>query len=155
MEKFIEYLEEANKITKTADHMLYVTFPLVKDKKILIKILKELKKATAYCINSILQYEYLLRRISLYKDPQMNFRTFLIKCAPLYKLSKQEVQEIQEIFLLIKNHEQSAMEFTRGEKLVIITENETKTLEIKQIKKFINLNKKLIEKTQNRILRKV
>ena len=43
MEKFIEYLAEAERIIKTADHLIYMTFPLVKDKKLLLKILSETK----------------------------------------------------------------------------------------------------------------
>ena len=41
MEKFLENLQEAHKIIQTLDHMMYVTFPLIKDKNILHKQLDD------------------------------------------------------------------------------------------------------------------
>ena len=70
MEKFLENLQEAENIIQTIDHMVYVTFPLIQDKKLLLKIILETKTAIANCINSILQYEYLYKRIRLYKEPK-------------------------------------------------------------------------------------
>ncbi len=154
MIKPIEYLDEAEKITRAVDHLIYITFTLVKDKKILIKSLTEIKKAIAYSINAILQYEYLIKKITIYKDPELNFKTFIQKCAKDYELTPEEIKKIQEIFLLIKNHKQSSMEFTRNEKLVIITDWETKTVNIEKIKEFLSLSKKLIQNTRNKILEK-
>ena len=68
MERFLEYIQEAEKIIQTVDHMAYITFPLIKDKKLLLKILLETKIAVANCINSILQHEYIYKRITLYKN---------------------------------------------------------------------------------------
>ena len=53
-----------------------MTFPLVKDKKLLLKILLELKKGLAHIINAILQYEYLYKRIRLSQDSKSNFNVF-------------------------------------------------------------------------------
>ena len=40
-EKFIESLDKAVAILKTADHMLYMTYPLIREKRLLLKILNE------------------------------------------------------------------------------------------------------------------
>ena len=74
MEKFLENLEKAKNITFTADHLIYVTYPLLKDKKLLLKILLETKNAIIYSLNAILQYEYLFKRIKLNTDPKINFK---------------------------------------------------------------------------------
>ncbi|MBT3405412.1 hypothetical protein HN832_01330 [archaeon] len=153
--KFIEYLQEANRITRTVDHLLYVTYPLIQDKKILIKILTELKKSTAFCINSILQYEYLLKRIPLYKDPKMNFKNFINKCAPRYQMSSIENQKITELFQIIENHKQSSMEFKKNNQLIILTETSQKIIKIETIKEFLQINKKLIENIKTQILDKI
>jgi len=81
MEKFLEYIQEAEKIIQTVDHMVYITFPLIKDKRLLLKILLETKIAISNCINSILQHEYIYKRIVLYKNAKTNFRTFNEKCS--------------------------------------------------------------------------
>jgi len=43
MEKFLENIYVAEKSLRTVDHMVYVTFPLIKDKRLLLKIIQELK----------------------------------------------------------------------------------------------------------------
>ena len=156
MEKFIEYLAEAERIIKTADHLIYMTFPLVKDKKLLLKILSETKIVITNCINSILQYEYLYKRIKLYKDPKTNFRTFREKCAPRYKITKEEIKIIIELFEIVENHKQSPFEFVKNEKIIILSENlEQKTLTIEKTKEFLLLAKNILKKSKEIILRKI
>lgn len=153
-ENFLEKLKEAERILKTADHMAYVSFPLIKDKNILIKILSQTKTVITNCINSILQYEYLYKRIKLYKDTKANLKTFEEKCSPRYKISKEEINLIKELFDINDRHKKSQMEFMRHEKIVIISENlETKSITIDKIKIFITLAKNILKKTRVNILR--
>ena len=91
MEKFLENLASAEKTLQTAVHMIYVTFPLIKDKRLILKVIQETKNALTDCINSILQYEYIYKRINLYNDSKSNFKTFSEKCAPRYNITKQEL----------------------------------------------------------------
>lgn len=151
MQKFIEYLEEADRITRAMDHMLYVTFPLVKDKRILLRILMELKRATAYCINSILQYEYIFKRVKLNEDPKINLNTFFNKCSSYYELAPVHIQKIRELFSIVREHNSSSMEFTRNEKLVIIVNGEAKIVELEKIKDFLVNTKCLIEKAKGKM----
>ncbi len=152
MEKFLENLQEAQKTIQTIDHMIYVTFPLIRDKKILIKIITEIKNAIMNCINSILQYEYLYKRINLYKNSKTNFRIFIKKCCPYYKITQKEIDLIIELFELIEKHKQSATEFVREEKVVILSENlKTETITIEKIKEFFNLSKEIMKKTLAKI----
>ena len=80
MEKFLEHLQEAEKRIQIIDHLVYVTFPVIKDKRLFIKILSEIKNALSNCINSVLQYEYIYKRINLYNNAKENFKTFIEKC---------------------------------------------------------------------------
>tara|TARA_Y100000310_G_scaffold328062_1_gene395511 strand:- start:46236 stop:46703 length:468 start_codon:yes stop_codon:yes gene_type:complete len=155
MEKVITYLEEAEKINRAIGHIMSVTFPLLKDKQVLIRSLTELKKSAAYAINAILQYEYLYRRIQLYKDPKMNLKAFINKCSKKYNLSQEEAERIKELFSIIEQHKESAMEFTRNEKLVIITDSQTKTVGIPEIRQFLEINKKMVRNAKEHILRKI
>jgi hypothetical protein len=149
MEKFLEYTQEAEKIIHTIDHMAYITFPLVKDKKLLLKILSETKTAIANCINAILQYEYIYKRITLYKNAKTNFQTFMRKCAPRYKITKQETELILELFDTVEKHKNSQMEFMKNDKIVILSENlNTKTITLEKVKEFLNLAKNILKKTK-------
>ncbi len=148
MEKFLENIIAAEKKIQTADHMIYVTFPLIKDKRLLLKILQEIKNAVTNCISSILQYEYLYKRITLYKDPKSNFKTFVEKCAPRYKITREEINSILELFDFMEKHRESPFEFVKDDKVVILSNGlKPKTLTVEKTKEFLILVKNVLRKT--------
>jgi hypothetical protein len=152
MEKFLQNLLEADKIIKAVDHLVYITFPIVKDKRMLLKIITETKNAVALCINSILQYDYLYKRIRLYQNTNENFRTFREKCAQRYGINQDEIRNISSLFELAEKHKKSPFEFVRKDKIVIMSESfypETITLE--KTKEFVNLAKNVLFKVEKTI----
>ncbi len=149
MEKFLENLAIAEKNIYSADHMIYITFPLIKDKRLLIKIIHELKDAITACITSILQREYVYKRISLYKNPRENFRTFTEKCAPRYKVTNDEIKLILELFDFVEKHKESPFEFIKDDRVVILSNSlKPKMLTTEKTKEFLILAKNLLKKTK-------
>lgn len=149
MEKFFQYLEDAEKTIRTLDHLVYITFPIVKDKRLLLKIILELKLSIANCINAILQYEYLYKRIKLYQDPKTNLKTFEEKCSPRYSITQEEIQLIKKLFSLAEAHKKSPMEFVKEEKVIIMSEQfMPRVLTIEETKKFLTLAKAILSKTK-------
>lgn len=149
MEKFLQNLDEAQKIIRAVDHLVYVTFPLVKDKKMLLRIAVETKRAIALCINSILQNDYLYKRIRLYKDTKENFRTFREKCSLRYEISPDEISKIMSLFDLIEKHQKSPLEFVRNDKVIIMSENfYPETLTLEKTKEYVILAKNLLLKIE-------
>ncbi|MFQ5532039.1 MAG: hypothetical protein ACE5ES_05485 [Candidatus Nanoarchaeia archaeon] len=149
MEKFLENLYEAEKTLKTASHIIYVTFPLVKDKHLLLKTLTELKKTISKCINAILQYEYLYKRIVLHQSPKANLKTFKEQCARRYNITLEELKQISELFDLVEKHKESPFEFVKKDKIVILSENlQPQTLTLEKIKVFLHVSKNILEKTK-------
>jgi len=154
MEKFFENLEKAEKTLQIASHLVYVTYPLIKDKKLLIKILLEIKKAVASCMNAVLQYEYLYNRVRLYSQPQLNFKSFLERCCPRYGISEIEVKQIKKLFEIAEKHKNSPFEFVKDEKVVILSDNlKAETISLEKIKEFLELSKKIIQNSKETILR--
>ncbi len=154
MEKFLEYLSEATRIIKACDHMIYVSYPLIKDKKLLIKIIIELKKGVAYLINAILQYEYIFKQIKLYKDAKSNLETFINKSAKRFNIKVQEIKILLELFDVVEIHKNSPMTFTKDEKVVILTENMNKEIiTLEKTKEFLIASKNLLQKTKEKIRR--
>jgi hypothetical protein len=152
MEKFLENLEEANKIIKAVDHMTYVTYPLIKDKKIMLKSLAEISIAVSKMIISILHYEYFHKRIELNKNPKENFRTFEEKCAKNYDITSTDINKITELLDLSEKHKKSTMEFVRSDKVIIITNNmQSHILTIEKIKEFVILAKVIFRNIKNKI----
>ncbi|MBL7059252.1 hypothetical protein ISS08_02265 [Candidatus Pacearchaeota archaeon] len=156
MEKFLENLEKAKNITFTADHLIYVTYPLLKDKKLLLKILLETKNAIIYSLNAILQYEYLFKRIKLNTDPKINFKTFQNKCAAKYEITDSEVNLIVEILDLSEKHKKSPMEYLKKDKIIILSKfSEQTIIPVEKIKEFVELSKKILKKIESKFLRNI
>ena len=154
MEKFFENLEKSEKTIQTADHLLYVTYPLVRDKRLLLKILSEIKKGIASCMNAVLQYEYLYGRVKLSSDPKLNFKKFLEKCCPRYNISETDVKKILKIFEIIEKHKTSPMEFVKEDKIVILSENmNSEIITLEKVKEFLDSSKTVLKKAKDIILR--
>ncbi|MDO8622724.1 MAG: hypothetical protein Q7R52_00600 [archaeon] len=155
MEKFLENLTEAEKILQTADHMIYITFPLIKDKRLLFKILSELNIAVTNIINSILHYEYIQKHISLTNNAKTNFNTFVQNCCPKYNITSEEIMTIKELFDVMEKHKKSSFEFVKNEKIIILSDNlRTETISIEKTKEFLYLGKSLLRKMKDVIRRK-
>jgi hypothetical protein len=153
MEKFLENIESAERSLKTVDHMVYITFPLIKDKRILLKVIQEIKTIITSCIKAILQYEYLYKRIKLYKNPESNFKTFIGKCSKRYDIDSEEIKTILEIFDYVEKHKESPFEFVKGEKIIILSESlNPKILTLEKIKSFLFLAKNILKKTKENII---
>jgi len=154
-EKYLESLQKAIKGLQIADHMAYVTYPVVNDKRLLLKILDQVYESLIHIINAILQHDYLFKKIQLYKDAKSNFRIFSEKCAPRYDISKEQVIEILDALSIAEKHRKSPLEFARKDKVVIMSDNlKTSIIDIDRIKKYLILSKKLLEKANLGILHK-
>ena len=145
VEKFIESLERARALLHTADHLTYITFPFVKEKRMLLKILEELASSLISMINAVLQHEYYYKRIQLYRDAKDNFNKFK-EIAPRYNISQREVEKIIEILSLTEKHKKSPLEFVKEDKIVIMADGfKVETLTIEKIKEFVLLTKELLK----------
>ena len=151
----IQDLEEAERIVKAIDHLLYVTYPLVKDRRMLLKILTETKRAIVICINTILKYEYINKRIELTKDPKLNFKLFTDKCSIDYGINENEIKLILDLFEVVEKHKESSFEFLKEGKVVILSENMNQiNLTIEKTKEFLILSKNILKKTRDVIILK-
>ena len=151
-EKFIENLDKAALKLKTADHMLYMTYPLIKEKRLLLKILNETYLVVLNVVNAILQYEYFYKRIRLYKDARDNFEVFKNQCSPRYGITPEEVSKVLEIFNLTEKHKNSPFEFVKNDKIVIMTNAlKTDTVTIEKMKEYIFVCRNLLRKAETRI----
>ena len=145
-EKFILSLEKARQELETADHLAYMTYPLIKENRLLLKILEKLYLSVLNAINAILQYEYMYKRITLYKDAKINLDTFK-RVALRYHLNEEQLKKLMEIISLGEKHKKSPFEFAKNDKIVIMSDNmATETITIEKIKGFIIESKDFLRK---------
>ncbi len=144
-------IEEANKFLKIADHMVYITFPAMKEQRLLIKILEQIHKAQKAMISFILDNEYQGKRIRLYAEPQVNFKTFL-SCAPKYGIKEPHLDSIKKTASIIDMHIKSPMEFVKQDKLVIMSEGmQMESITHEQVKKHLIQSREMLKSIENQI----
>ena len=149
MEKYLEYLKTAEKKTQTIDHIVYITFPLIKEKRLLLKILSEMNLIIVNIINSVLQYEYVYKRIELTKDARTNLNLFFQKCAPRYNLNENEMKIIKELLEIYEKHQKSPFEFIKNGQVIILSDNLIpEVISIDKIKNFLVSIKIILKKVQ-------
>ena len=81
-----------------------------------------------------------------------NIKTFTNKCAKIYNLNNEQTKKILEILELNKQHKQSAMEFVKRDRIVILSDSlKTQTLDIHTIKDYLLVAKELLMQANNKI----
>ena len=89
MEKLVELVSKMNKSFKTADHLAFVTFPLLKDPKLLVQIIWNLNKSLNLGMEALLYYERMYKRIGMYPENfMMRFEIFQKKVVPRYRVKE-------------------------------------------------------------------
>jgi len=138
MNKNLKYLNEALRHYIIAERMTYSTFSLINDKKLLLKVLEEIQKSIINSINILNKNILFLKEIK----PEMNKK--IIKILKKSNFENDDIEKVIKILEINKKHKESAIEFVRKEKVVIMMDNlKLLTLDINEIKEYIKLAKKI------------
>ena len=152
MEEFQENLKEAARRLQIAAHMTYLTYPMINDKRILLKIFKEIFNSINCGIRAALFFEAKLSDVSVYSDNEFNMQLFVNKFSKFYELEDRQIGRLMEIYELNKIHEDSAMEFVKKEKMVIMSDNlGLKTMDIQKIKEYLFFAKEFLKSINERL----
>lgn len=154
MEIYRKLLELANQNFKTADHMIYVTYPIINDPKLAFTIIERLYNTLIYGISAILNYDYLYKRIStLPENDEDKIKLFKEFTILRYNFNREILVLIKELKELLNFRNKSPMEFIRKENFVICNSRyNTKTINIRKIKYYVSNIRSFIEKV-NRVLK--
>lgn len=156
MQEASKYLSEANKLLRTADHLAYVTYPLIKDNKLIISITKSLADAMSKAVDALLYYDKYYKRImNLPQDFQSRLDIFKTNCAPRYNINTAYLTLIKDLRDIEDASKRAPMEFIRKDKYVIAQDNfKIRTLTYQKVKDYVNLSKGFFEKI-NSIMKNV
>jgi len=142
MENYTLLLENARKNCKIADNMAYVSLSLLKENKLIIKVIEELTKSAENLVKAYLLYEARLQRVKLSKNPEQNIEIF--RKTSLRYIDKSQAEDLLKLLELQKKHKESDFEFMRNNKFVIMSKNKYETVEIDTVKRLINSVKRSI-----------
>lgn len=139
MEEFQSTLQTAKNKLKVADHMFVMTYPLVKDPKLLLAVVENIFQAFEKGMSSLLYYERLFKRIPLFQETfESKFNMFRDKLVPKFKIDEEHIKVMRNLKEILLEHKKSPIEFSRKDRFVICSENyRMKTISKDDIKKYI------------------
>ena len=147
MEIFSEQIEEAKKALKVADHLTYVTFPLIGDEKIMNMITDNLQISLIKSVDALLNYEkYYKRIIAVPENFEDKFGVLKTEVSKRYNITNETLLVIRDINEVVNNRKKTGAEFLKKDNVLMFNEYKTKTLNLKKIKDYINITKLLINK---------
>ena len=147
MENVRKLLNEANSLFRTSDHIMYVTYPLVKDNKLIICVTENLSSSLIKAMEAVLHYDRLYKRIEIFPE---NFYSkldiFKRKCAVRYNIDRKYIILIEDLKRIVDERRKSKMEFVRKDKYVICDSNySTKIISINKLKEYLNISRNFIK----------
>jgi phage regulator Rha-like protein len=155
MEKYEELRDIAGKKIQIADHMLTMTYPMVKDPKLLLAVMENIFLALTNSVGSLLHYERIYKRVPPFQDTFVSkFNVFKQKCAKRLNIDNETILMIHEIKEIILQHKKSPVEFTRNNSFIICSEDyRMKTITLEKMKNYI-LKSRLFVQNINNIINK-
>jgi len=145
---YLSSKEKAYQQYNTASHLLNVTFPLMKDHKLLLGIVHNLFNSLDAAMTAILQYERDLHLVSGFNeaDFQSKFNTFRSKSVRRNQISSSIVSLIQELKEIVELHQKSPMVFQRGASVVICDKQyELKSITARDAAHYVNQTKEFLD----------
>lgn len=154
MEAYQRLRSEAKKKISLADHMLYVTFPLVRDSKLLLAVMENVFLSLTHTVAFLLYYERMYKRIPPFFDTfESKFRLFSEKCIPEYGLDEEWLKLLREVKEILMAHKRSPIEFSKGNQFVICSdEYQLKVLKVEDIKTFVAKTKEFFNTIESLVL---
>ena len=143
MEVYQRLRQEAKRKISLADHMLSVTYPLVRDSKLLLAVLENLFLALTHTMAMILYYERIYKRVPHFFDTfESKYILFSEKCVPRYRFDEKYLSFLRDVKEILVAHKRSPIEFSRNDQFVICSEDyELKILAPNDIKKYLSKTK--------------
>src|SRR3989338_1067443 len=137
-----ELLNDANRHFRSADHIAYVTYPLLQDNKLIVAVLENLNNTALRIMEAVLQQE---------ETNQENFKgkyEIFKERAKRYQIEEAEVKIIQELKSLSDQRKKSDMEFIRKDKYILwdTYKGKLKELTMQSMKDYIIKIKPLLRK---------
>jgi len=146
MDDFQTAQEKAKQYLDNADHILSITYPLVKEPKLLVAAMDNIYLSLLNAVNASLNFERFNKRIPPFHDSFENkLEIFKKEFVKKYNLNPAYIKLITNINSLLENHKKSTMEFPRKDVFVICTNDYTiKTLSMEEMKSIVSETKNFL-----------
>lgn len=146
-------VKDARRRLDVADHFMFVTYPMVKETKMLKTIMEHVAQSVFTAMQALLEYERKEKRIihlsgNFYADLDL----FRRDVAPRYKFTPKDYSLVQELKSFAYSKKKSHMEFVRGDKYVFTFEDfSMKVLNQEKVKKLIEAANAFVTKVERAV----
>ncbi len=124
MEEYTKVMQEAIIAFKTADHLMYVSYPLLKDNKLLLALVYNLHISGFKAVYAFLLYEKLYKRLHLLpSDFQSRIDLFESHLMGKIDIRPEVCKIIKNLKSLVDQHQRSPIEFSRKDAYVLCNED--------------------------------
>jgi hypothetical protein len=139
MEQFQFLRHKAVEKLQLADHMLFTTYPLMKDPKLLLAILENVNIALEYTVAAALHYERFHKRLPAFQETsEARHEMFVKSLVPRLNLSQNYVKLISDVKNLLSAHKKSPVAFSKKDKYVILSHKyEVSSVDVGLVKKYV------------------
>jgi hypothetical protein len=139
MEQFQFLRDKAFEKVKVADHMLFVTYPMMKDPKLLLAVLENVNTSLEYAVAAILHYQLLFKQIPAFKEtPQSRLEMFRNEVVPRLRMSQNYVKLIRDVRKLLAAQKKSPVSFVKNDKYVICSPKyDIKAIDVNLVKRYV------------------
>ncbi len=146
MERFQQELSEGKRKLMTADHLVSITYPLVKDNRLLLTAADNLFGAAKNLMVSLLHYDEAFKRIPHFREEYDSMLYwFRSRCMPYYGLSREYTAATDDLRVLLDEHKASTVEFSRKDGLVICSDSyRIRKITVAQLKSYVGILKRML-----------
>ena len=149
METYLGHRRKASRYLHVADHMIYMTYNVVGDPKLLLSVMDIIFLSLTNAVTSVLEYAYKYKIIP--QVPQGFEAKFMLfkDLGAKYGVDEMFLFMLRDVKDTIYEHKTSPVEFRRKDKYVICSDSyEMKTISLDQIKEYIRQTRDFIKLTE-------
>lgn len=149
MEHAKELLRDAQEKLLRADHLAFMTYPQVKEPKMLALVLENVDAVFSDCMEALLDYERMYKRISVVKgDFDSELRMLREHCLKRYGYPDRVANVISEVRFLAEKKKGCQMEFQRKDQYVLCSDSyRLDFLDIRKVSEYVREAGKFLERT--------
>ncbi len=155
MEELKQLIAEANREFRKADHLAYVTYPMVRETKLLYVIAEVLYNSLSKGVEAMLAYERLYKRIPLVPGSIEAELELFKDVAARYGFGRNIVLMLLDLKAMMNAKKKGPVEFVRQDKFVICDEDYgMNVLDIQKVKGYVMDGREFIAR-MNHVLRSI
>ncbi len=153
MEKLKQLMAEANTLIDRADHLTYVTYPVVNETKLLYTVVESLSRGVRTGMDAVLYYDRLYKRISARQGGfHHELELFADHCMPRYAIDRKHVLLIKDLHSFVEARKRSPVEFVKRDRFVICTPSyKMRVLNLQKVKGFLAQSKEFMDQINKAI----